>query len=126
MPPPTVSPPAVVATTAPPAAPTVRILAPTAIRATTMTLNATVKANQLPTTARFEYGTSANLSGDVQWIDVDDVFQDASVTSNVTCFISELRAGTTYYFRVVATNPTGTSKSDIISIRTTGSSSDYR
>ena len=107
------------------AAPTVGLLAPTYIHATDMTLRGTVKPNELPVTARFEYGTSSTLTGDVQIVQLDDTFTDASGTATVTCFISELRPNTTYYFRLVAVNPTGTSRTDIISMRTAAGSGSY-
>lgn len=111
---------------APQGPPTVGLLAPTFIHANDMTLRGTIKPNQLPATARFEYSTSPTLSSDVRTVDVEAALNDAGAVVTVSCFIAQLREGTTYYFRLVGANGAGTSKTDIISMTTLSSGGSYR
>jgi len=77
----------------------------TAVGTTSATLHATVDPNLDPTTYRFEYGTSSGVY-DQQTSATSAGAGDsgASVSANV----SGLASGTSYFFRVVATNASGT------------------
>jgi hypothetical protein len=86
------------------AAPTATTLAAGDVAATTATLNGTVSPNGEETTYRFEYGTTTAYGtltpsqGPIQGNG------DRAVSAAVT----GLAPSTTYHFRVVATNPSGT------------------
>ena len=76
----------------------------TNVKATNARFNATVNPNNLPTTYRFEYGTSEGaLDSSTSAQDAGSGFGDAQVSELVT----GLTPSTTYYFRVVADNGTG-------------------
>jgi hypothetical protein len=68
------------------------------------TLKAIIKANDLPTTVTFEYGTSKNYGNIVSG--VHDPIAD------VKAEIDSLTLGTTYHFRVKAVNSAGTTYGD--------------
>jgi hypothetical protein len=78
--------------------------AASAIGATTATLNAAVNPNGSPTQVHYEYGTTA-LYGSA----TSDVSAGSGTSAaNVPSDLSGLLPGTTYHFRVVATNAGGT------------------
>jgi hypothetical protein len=86
--------------------PTVFSTAATAIGANTATLNGTVKANNLSTTVTFEYGLNTSYGTIVPAV-------PATVTGNtvtsVYANLSGLTQNTTYHFRVIGVNSSGTS-----------------
>lgn len=87
--------------------PDVDALAPTDREATSVTLGARINPNGSPTTYRFEYGPTAAYGTAV-------AEASAGSGSAAAVFfepIAGLQPGTTYHFRVVATNATGTAVS---------------
>ena len=76
-------------------------------------LNGTVNPNELATTAVFEWGTDSNLTS---FTSTTTQSLGAATTSvAITASLTNLTPGTTYYFRVAATNPAGTTKGSIAS-----------
>ncbi|MBI2471164.1 MAG: SBBP repeat-containing protein [Planctomycetes bacterium] len=77
----------------------------TSITSTSATLNGTVSALGLSTTALFQYGTISNSYTGTS------TTQSASGTSDMTVSlgISNLSPGTTFYYRIAASNSLGTS-----------------
>lgn len=85
--------------------PTVATLAATAIAMTTATLNGTVNPNGLATTYHFEWGTSVSYGNNTSTISAGSGTASLPESANIT----GLTAGTTYHFRIDATNSDGTS-----------------
>jgi len=85
--------------------PIVTTLDATGITSTTGTLNGTVNPNGLATTYKFEYGTTTSYGTATTVTSAGS----GSAAVNVSAGISGLTAGTTYHFRVTATNSDGTS-----------------
>lgn len=79
-------------------------------------LNATVNPKGQATTVSFEYGTDPTLTG----ASTTSAFQIGSggAARFITRPLSSLLAATTYYFRVVADNASGTSRGSIVSFST--------
>ena len=77
------------------------------LSANSATLTAGVLAKGQPTTDYFEYGTSTWYGSRTQGASAGE----APTVLDVAAGVSGLAAGTTYHFRVVATNPTGTTYS---------------
>ena len=77
---------------------------------TTATLNGTVNPNNSNTTTEFEYGTNSGLSGSTI---IPAGSLSGSTAQSTTANIDSLLPGTTYYFRVVATNSVGVSYGSI-------------
>ena len=104
----------------PGAAPTVTTLIATSVGETSATLNGTVNPNGLATSAWFEWGTSPSLA----------TFNTSSAQAlgagtspqSVTEALSGLNPGTTYYYRVAASNSTGRTNGSIASFTTASSS----
>ncbi len=69
-----------------------------------LTFAASVDARGLPTTVRFEYGTTVTYGAQSSPMDAGAAFGAATVRATVT----GLAGGTTYNYRVVATNAAGT------------------
>jgi phosphodiesterase/alkaline phosphatase D-like protein len=100
----------------PGAAPTVTTLAATEVGETGATLNGNVNPNGLSTDAWFEWGTSASLA----------TFDTSSAqalgagtdSQSVMATLSGLSSGTTYYYRVAASNATGPANGSIASFTT--------
>ena len=77
----------------------------TSIAASTATLNGSVNPGGLDTTVHFDYGTSStSLSSSTPAVDVGS----GSSTVPVTAALKGLKPGQNYWFRVVATNSSGT------------------
>ena len=68
------------------------------------TLNASVNPNGLATTYAFQYGTTTNYGSQTSTKSIGS----GTTTVSVQVGISNLTSGTTYHYRVVATNPLGT------------------
>ena len=100
----------------PGAAPTVTTLAATSVGETGATLNGSVNPNGLATDAWFEWGTSPTL---VSFNGSPAQALGAGTTSQpVTGTLSGLSAGTTYYYRVAASNSSGSAEGSIASFTT--------
>ena len=99
-------------------APAVANLAATEVGATTATLNGSVTPNGLATQAWFEYGTSSTLSGAAST--PHESIGAGSETVAVDAALTGLITGTTYYYRVVASNSTGTASGSPILSFTVG------
>jgi hypothetical protein len=96
-----------VASAAPPAAPTATITPTTNITSTSATLNGTVTADKTATTYHFVYGTTTlNHSTPTQVQAAANGKSAQPVSANV----SGLAPSTTYMFRLVASNSTGTTQ----------------
>jgi hypothetical protein len=67
------------------------------------TLNGAVNPHGLATTVRFQYGTTTSYGSTTA-----NQTKTGSATQNVAANISGLTANTTYHFRIVATNSSGT------------------
>jgi lysophospholipase L1-like esterase len=93
--------------------PSVTTSAATLVTISSATLNGTVSPNELPTTAWFEWGTDPNLVTSTPTSSQPLGAGTTSVAINAP--LSGLIPGTTYYFRVAATNSAGTSKGTIVS-----------
>lgn len=81
----------------------------------TVTLNGSVNPNYLSTTVAFEWGTSTSY-GNSATATQSPVTGSASV--NVSADLSGLTAGTTYHFRIRATNELGTTNGDDMTFTT--------
>lgn len=79
---------------------------------TTATLNATVNPNNSNTTTEFEYSTNSALTGST--IVAANSLTGTTAQSTST-LIDSLSPGTTYYFRVIATNSVGVTYGSILS-----------
>jgi hypothetical protein len=79
----------------------------TAVAATTATLNGSVNPHGLSTSYYFEYGTSTLFGSTTPVLSAGSGSSAVPVAAN----IAGLVAGSTYYFRLVATNSDGTSRS---------------
>lgn len=94
-------------------APTVTTLAASSVTGTSAALNGSVNPNGVFTTAWFEWGTSSTLatymSTATQWAG------SGGNAVAISAALSGLTAGTTYYFRVAASNSAGTSRGSILS-----------
>jgi hypothetical protein len=88
-------------------APSANIAAATAILSTTATLNGTVNPHGVATNYHFEYGTTTAYGSVTPTVSAGSGSAAVAVSANV----SSLIAGSTYHFRLVATNTDGTSNS---------------
>ena len=79
-------------------------------------LNGSVNPNGSSTTAWFEYGTSTSYGSKTQVKNVDSRTRSTDVSAS----ISHLAAATTYHYRLVAANASGTSAGNDQSFTTTG------
>jgi phosphodiesterase/alkaline phosphatase D-like protein len=100
----------------PGAAPTVTTLTATSVGETGATLNGNVNPNGLATDAWFEWGTSPSLvtfdTSSAQALGAGTISQSMMET------LSGLSPGTTYYYRVAASNATGPANGSIASFTT--------
>lgn len=97
---------------APPAATT---LAATDVGTTTATLNATVNANGSATTAMFQRGTSISYGTNTS---ITLTAPSGVAAENVSLELTGLLPGTTYHFRVSASNLGGTDNGDNVTFTT--------
>ena len=104
-------------TSAAPSAPVVVTQAASAITDTTATLNSTVNPEGASTSATFTYGTDPTLmSGTVTTTPQDAGSGSSPVPINAA--ITGLTMGTTYYFRISATNTHGTTDGTVLALVT--------
>jgi len=94
-----------------PPVPTVVTTNATGITNVSATLNGTVNPNGLATQAWFEWGTSATLATFDNT--VQQAFAAGTTVQSVSATIPGLTFGTTYYFRMVASNSSGVSRGAI-------------
>jgi phosphodiesterase/alkaline phosphatase D-like protein len=85
--------------------PTVATQAASAVSRTGATLNATVTPNGLATTYHFEYGTTTSYGTNVPVPDASA--GSGSTPQSVSQSLTGLTTGTTYHYRIVATNSAG-------------------
>ncbi len=90
-----------------PQAPTVSTLAATDITQTTANINGSVNPNGQATTYHFEWGTSTSYDH----VTPDQSAGSGSSSVNVYQGLTSLTPGTTYHYRLVAVNPSGTTES---------------
>ncbi len=101
-------------TTASPASPpAVTTIAATSVGATGATLNGSVIPNGLATNAWFEWGTDSTLAG--YSTTVTQAVGSGTTSQTIHQALTGLATGTIYYYRVAASNGSGTSKGDILS-----------
>jgi hypothetical protein len=109
---------AIFSTTAPGSLPAVNTSAASSIATTAATLNGTVNPNGDTTAAHFEYGLTTAY-GTAATVILSP--SNGSSAQNVSAIVSSLQAGTTYHFRIVATNSHGTVNSGDATFNTTSS-----
>jgi phosphodiesterase/alkaline phosphatase D-like protein len=95
----------------PGAAPATSTGAATATTNTTATLNGTVDAHAIATVFTFAYGTSPSNLNTITAVDNADTA--ANGPQAVALPVTGLAPGTTYYYRLIATNALGTSLASI-------------
>src|SRR5512132_336960 len=78
----------------------------TALGTTTATVTGTVNPGGLTTSRYFEYGTTTNYGSKTSSVGIGSGTANVDVSATLT----SLSPGTTYHYRVVATNSTGTSR----------------
>jgi hypothetical protein len=93
--------------------PAVTTLAATSVGATAATLNGNVIANGLATNAWFEYGTDPTLASSTSTS--SQSVGSGTTSQSVNAALTGLSTGTTYYYRVAASNGSGTTKGSILS-----------
>jgi hypothetical protein len=98
------------------AVPTVTTKSASSVRDSTATLSGTVDPNGQTTTAFFEYGTSTSYGTKTAAKNAGS----GTSTSTVSLPVRGLAAGTTYHFRIVASNATGTGTGSDQTFATTG------
>jgi hypothetical protein len=99
-----------------PAAPAVQTGDPTSVGGSSATLEGSVTPNNASTGAVVEFGTTLSFGFITSTASIGS--GDASVA--LTATLSGLQAGTTYFYRVVATNAAGTTFGTVKSFTTTG------
>jgi photosystem II stability/assembly factor-like uncharacterized protein len=92
--------------------------AATAITGTKATLKGSVNPEVSDTTVTFVYGTDATLSSGTTTTTAAQSIGSGTSAVAVTAPVTGLTPGTTYYYQVVATNPSGTVKGTIVSFTT--------
>lgn len=104
-------------TSSPGSPPTVVTLAATTVTAIGATLNGNVSPNGLATTTWFEWGTDSALA---TFSSTSPQSVGSGTTSQlVSAALTGLSTGTTYYYRVAATNSSGTSRGTIGNVQIT-------
>jgi hypothetical protein len=101
-------------TTGAAAAPAVSTQAPVSVGNTSATLAATVNPNRQQTYFTIEYGTTTSFGSITPVVALDDANSPEAVTATA----SGLASNTTYLYRVVAANATGTSVGAVMSFTT--------
>jgi|GEM_PF-171573 len=100
-------------------APSSTATAASSITGTTVTLNGIVNPKRFDdsndTTVTFEYGLTTAYGSSIVAIQSP---ADGSTDVNVSALLTNLTANTTYHYRVVASNPNGTTNSDDITFTT--------
>jgi hypothetical protein len=96
--------------------PTVITSAATSVGATIATINGVVNPQYSTTSVTFEYGTSPTLSSGNTTVSDGSIIGSASTSVDVS--LSGLDSATTYYFRVIATNQSGTATGSILNFTT--------
>jgi len=104
-------------------APVVDTIPATYVTSYVATVNGMVNPNGQSTTIWFEWGTSPTLS--TFSTIATQLIGSGSTSQPFATTLSELNSGTTYYFRIAASNAAGTSKGSILSFGTTGSNPPY-
>jgi phosphodiesterase/alkaline phosphatase D-like protein len=103
-------------TTAPaPVAPTVTTAAASGVDDTDATLNGSVNPQGQNVTYHFEYGTTASYGQST----ANQALPASNSTSSVSASLSGLTAGTTYHYRLVASNATGPTNGADVTFTTT-------
>ncbi len=98
------------------APPTATTQTATNAASTTVTLNGTVNANNLSTSISFEYGLNTSYGSTVSGSPMNVTGStDIAITGSIT----GLSANTTYHYRIVATNSSGTTSGDDMTFTTT-------
>lgn len=100
-------------------APSAVAVTPPSISQTTATLAGEVNPNGAETTCKFEYGTTASYGQSATC----PAALSGSTTQRVMAAITGLAAGTSYHFRVTATNAKGTTQSADLTFKTAAASS---
>ena len=90
-------------------APTVATGAATAVSATGATLNGTVTANNLSTTASFEYGTTTSYGSTAA---ATPAAVTGATATGISAALTGLTSGTLYHFRAKGVNSAGTTYGD--------------
>ncbi|OGL47348.1 MAG: hypothetical protein A2W05_00950 [Candidatus Schekmanbacteria bacterium RBG_16_38_10] len=101
----------------PPLPPTAITNTATNINNSSATLNATVNPNGSETTVFFEWGTTISYDNTTTAQSIGKGVNDVTVTAT----LAGLSSGTTYHYRIVATNTNGISYGDDVSFITTAS-----
>jgi N-acetylneuraminic acid mutarotase len=97
-------------------APFVTTLAATSVGATTAELNGIVTPNGLGTATWFEFGTDPTLASSTSTS--SQSIGSGTTSQSVNVALTGLTTGTTYYYRIAASNSSGTTKGDIGSVTT--------
>jgi hypothetical protein len=97
-------------------APAVTAGAASAITNTSATVTGSVNPNGQATTYAFQYGTSTQYSEQTALQDAGSGAVPVAVTAN----IADLQPGTTYHFRIIASNASGTSAGSDATFKTGG------
>lgn len=95
--------------------PTVSVSTATNITATSATLNGFVGSNSSITNVTFQYGTSTAYTNTVTAVE-SPLAEDEAM--NVSAPVTDLKASTTYHYRVIAVNSLGTAFSNDITFTT--------
>ncbi len=98
--------------------PTTTTQAATNISSTSATINGIVNANLLSTSVSFEYGTSTSYGNTIT---ATQSPVTGSSNTNVSVAVTGLLQGTTYHYRIIATNSLGTTTSNDMTFKTLGS-----
>jgi len=94
------------------APPSISATTASSVGMTTATLTGSVNANFASTTVLFEYGTASDLSGSATVSAVESPISGGAA-STVSRSLTGGTPGTTYYFRIVASNTNGTTTGPI-------------
>lgn len=98
--------------------PTVKTLAASGVARTSATLIGEIVPNKASTTYWFEFGTSANLGSVTAFQSVGN----GDRTLSASAVVSNLNAGTQYFYRINAQNQFGTVNGSILTFTTSGPS----